>query len=86
MQRPYVRQHVFFAGWGSFEASNLGGVHGVQIKKNIGQIFGEVFVQIYCQGFDQGFGEGTNHEYSVQCYPTLLKENQLKTIKNAKNI
>ena len=23
MQRPYVRQHVFLAGWGSFEASNF---------------------------------------------------------------
>ena len=23
MQRPYVRQHVFLAGWGSFEASIL---------------------------------------------------------------
>ena len=23
MQRPYVRQHVFLAGWGSFEASHF---------------------------------------------------------------
>ena len=23
MRRPYVRRHVFLAGWGSFEASNF---------------------------------------------------------------
>ena len=42
MQRPYVRQHVFLAGWGSFEASNfffINGIMGLNVKPTDNETF-----------------------------------------------